>query len=68
MLIFGNDVKPVLQKYFSFSEMESRLWCALSCSTGGAYRDRHGTLAAGCDGRFGFIALTARTNGAEADG
>src|ERR1700730_4166842 len=43
-------VQPLLQKYFCFSEMQTKLYDLPSRPTRGAVRDRHGR-GAGCGGR-----------------
>jgi hypothetical protein len=48
--ISENRVQPCLQKYFCFSEMQTKLYDLPSRPTRGAVRDRHGR-GAGCGGR-----------------
>ena len=44
-------VKPPSQKYFALPEFRFTVSIPLSAPTRGTFRDRHGTLGAGCDGR-----------------
>jgi hypothetical protein len=63
------SVQPSRGKYFNFFFSEITYDYAHPASLRGAYRDRHGTLSAGCGGREGDArAMSVRTYGASSDG
>jgi hypothetical protein len=68
VLIFVNCVKSLQQKYFSFSEVGSRIWFAHPAAARGAYRDRHGRWQQDAMAASTSQRIFAPTNVAEADG